>query len=214
MSSQEATRARTTRTQAFAELLAQYGASKQAAPGAGAVGRGAPSSLERRGSPQCTLCSLTRAPAASRCAAPFRILLRGAGDLSFEEFAALFAAPATEAADGDPAGNAVGWAAFDPKGPLRPWRFTRRATGPHDVRIQITHAGICHSDIHTVRLGAIAAGAPPPACGRARLRMVWRKAAHRLAGHQSTSARFQWRFLAARSAASSSLLPFPTPSAS
>ncbi len=185
-------RARTTRTvQAFAELLAQYGASsnKQAAPGAGgAVGRGAPRALLKwRGSPQRAP-FLTRAPERHHVgAAPFRILLRrDAGDLSFEEFAALFAAPATEAADGDPAGNAVGWAAFDPKGPLRPWRFTRRATGPHDVRIQITHAGICHSDIHTVRLVQVAAGAPPPACGRAWLRMV--QGARRPTGSQGTRA--------------------------
>jgi len=30
-------------------------------------------------------------------------------------------------------------------------QITRRAVGAHDVLIEITHAGICHSDIHTVR---------------------------------------------------------------
>jgi uncharacterized zinc-type alcohol dehydrogenase-like protein len=35
--------------------------------------------------------------------------------------------------------------------PLEPIEIERRAVGPHDVMIQITHAGICHSDIHTVR---------------------------------------------------------------
>ncbi len=35
--------------------------------------------------------------------------------------------------------------------PLVRTTIERRAVGPRDVLIQITHAGICHSDIHTVR---------------------------------------------------------------
>jgi uncharacterized zinc-type alcohol dehydrogenase-like protein len=35
--------------------------------------------------------------------------------------------------------------------PLEPTEIERRAVGPHDVRIAIQYAGICHSDIHTVR---------------------------------------------------------------
>src|SRR4051794_21113062 len=35
--------------------------------------------------------------------------------------------------------------------PLQPIEIDRRAVGTNDVLIQITHAGICHSDIHTVR---------------------------------------------------------------
>jgi uncharacterized zinc-type alcohol dehydrogenase-like protein len=34
--------------------------------------------------------------------------------------------------------------------PLAPTVIERRAVGPNDVLIAITHAGICHSDIHTV----------------------------------------------------------------
>ena len=34
--------------------------------------------------------------------------------------------------------------------PLAPTVIERRAVGPNDVLIEITHAGICHSDIHTV----------------------------------------------------------------
>ncbi len=34
---------------------------------------------------------------------------------------------------------------------LVPWSFTRRDLGAHDVAIDITHSGICHSDIHRVR---------------------------------------------------------------
>jgi uncharacterized zinc-type alcohol dehydrogenase-like protein len=46
---------------------------------------------------------------------------------------------------------ALGYAAYAATEPLRPWRFERRDPGPRDVRIQITHCGICHSDLHTVR---------------------------------------------------------------
>lgn len=35
--------------------------------------------------------------------------------------------------------------------PLRATTIERRPVGPHDVLIEITHCGICHSDIHTVR---------------------------------------------------------------
>jgi len=46
---------------------------------------------------------------------------------------------------------ALGYAAYAATEPLRPWRFERRDPGPRDVQIQITHCGICHSDLHTVR---------------------------------------------------------------
>ena len=32
--------------------------------------------------------------------------------------------------------------------PLEPLQITRRAVGPHDVRIDIPYCGLCHSDIH------------------------------------------------------------------
>ena len=35
--------------------------------------------------------------------------------------------------------------------PLEPLDITRRAVGPHDVRIDIAYCGLCHSDIHQVR---------------------------------------------------------------
>lgn len=35
--------------------------------------------------------------------------------------------------------------------PLEPMEITRRAPGPHDVRIDIAYCGICHSDLHQVR---------------------------------------------------------------
>jgi uncharacterized zinc-type alcohol dehydrogenase-like protein len=44
-----------------------------------------------------------------------------------------------------------GYAAFDPKGPLRPFAFDRRDPGPTDVKIDILYCGICHSDLHTAR---------------------------------------------------------------
>jgi uncharacterized zinc-type alcohol dehydrogenase-like protein len=35
--------------------------------------------------------------------------------------------------------------------PLEAMDITRRAPGPHDVRIDIAFCGVCHSDLHTVR---------------------------------------------------------------
>ncbi len=43
------------------------------------------------------------------------------------------------------------YAAPSPTEPLAPIQIERREVGPHDVRIDIKFAGICHSDIHTVR---------------------------------------------------------------
>ena len=47
--------------------------------------------------------------------------------------------------------RAKGWGANAPDQPLRPMEFERRALRPDDVAIKITYAGICHSDLHTVR---------------------------------------------------------------
>lgn len=43
------------------------------------------------------------------------------------------------------------YAASSATGPLAPVSIKRREVGPHDVLIEISHAGICHTDIHTVR---------------------------------------------------------------
>ncbi|WP_328842535.1 NAD(P)-dependent alcohol dehydrogenase [Nakamurella leprariae] len=43
------------------------------------------------------------------------------------------------------------WGAPSATDPLVPLTIERRDTGEHDVRIAIRYAGICHSDIHTVR---------------------------------------------------------------
>ena len=43
-----------------------------------------------------------------------------------------------------------GYAAPSAKAPLSPFEFERRDVGPHDVALDITYAGICHSDIHQV----------------------------------------------------------------
>ncbi|MFD6446735.1 NAD(P)-dependent alcohol dehydrogenase [Promicromonospora sp. NPDC060204] len=45
--------------------------------------------------------------------------------------------------------NAYG--AVSATAPLEPMTIERRDLGPHDVLIEIDYAGICHSDIHTVR---------------------------------------------------------------
>jgi len=42
------------------------------------------------------------------------------------------------------------YAAFEAKGALQPHGIERRAIGPHDIEIDITHCGVCHTDIHFV----------------------------------------------------------------
>ena len=44
-----------------------------------------------------------------------------------------------------------GYAATSATSPLAPYSFERRDPRPEDVVIEISHCGICHSDIHTVR---------------------------------------------------------------
>lgn len=44
-----------------------------------------------------------------------------------------------------------GYAALTAKADLQPFVFERREVGSHDVRIEISHCGICHSDIHQAR---------------------------------------------------------------
>ena len=44
-----------------------------------------------------------------------------------------------------------GYAAQSADSPLAPWEFERRSPGQKDVRIEIEHCGICHSDIHFAR---------------------------------------------------------------
>ena len=58
--------------------------------------------------------------------------------------------PQANSADGTPDANALGWAVRDTDAVLSPYKFTRRALGPKDVFIKITHAGMCHSDLHTI----------------------------------------------------------------
>ena len=48
--------------------------------------------------------------------------------------------------------------------PLKPFKFTRRQTGPKDVHLQITNCGICHSDLHTVYLPPPPPPSLPPVC--------------------------------------------------
>ena len=47
--------------------------------------------------------------------------------------------------------TARAYAATSATDPLVPTTIERRDVGPHDVLIDIAYAGICHSDIHTVR---------------------------------------------------------------
>ncbi|CAA2961739.1 8-hydroxygeraniol dehydrogenase-like [Olea europaea var. sylvestris] len=47
--------------------------------------------------------------------------------------------------------KAFGLAAKDPSGILSPFKFSRRATGEHDVQFKILYCGICHSDLHVIK---------------------------------------------------------------
>ncbi|KAI5667523.1 hypothetical protein M9H77_17376 [Catharanthus roseus] len=47
--------------------------------------------------------------------------------------------------------KAYGWAARDSSGIFSPFKFSRRATGDHDVRVKILYCGICHSDLQYVK---------------------------------------------------------------
>lgn len=42
------------------------------------------------------------------------------------------------------------YAAFQPKSKLEPFSFEKKEIGANEVEIQITHCGICHSDIHLI----------------------------------------------------------------
>ena len=45
----------------------------------------------------------------------------------------------------------VGYAGQSATAPLDAFRFERREPGKNDVRIEILHCGVCHSDLHTAR---------------------------------------------------------------
>ena len=47
--------------------------------------------------------------------------------------------------------SARGYAAPKANAPLAPFAFTRREPGERDIRIAISHCGICHSDVHQAR---------------------------------------------------------------
>ncbi|KAI3462154.1 hypothetical protein Pfo_018817 [Paulownia fortunei] len=47
--------------------------------------------------------------------------------------------------------KAYGWAAKDPSGIFAPLKFSRRATGEHDVQFRVLYCGVCHSDLHLAK---------------------------------------------------------------
>jgi cinnamyl-alcohol dehydrogenase len=78
------------------------------------------------------------------------LLESGADSVEFEKFVKAFHKPSQAPSDGS-SGNCLGWAARDPSAVLSPYKFSRRDLGPKDVMIKITHAGMCHSDLHTIK---------------------------------------------------------------
>ncbi|KAI3462151.1 hypothetical protein Pfo_018814 [Paulownia fortunei] len=47
--------------------------------------------------------------------------------------------------------KAFGWAARDTSGVFSPFKFSRRATGEHDVQFKVLYCGVCHSDLHMIK---------------------------------------------------------------
>ncbi|KAL0463436.1 UNVERIFIED_CONTAM: 8-hydroxygeraniol dehydrogenase [Sesamum latifolium] len=47
--------------------------------------------------------------------------------------------------------KAFAWAANDTSGIFAPLKFSRRATGEHDVQFRVLYCGICHSDLHLAK---------------------------------------------------------------
>jgi len=47
--------------------------------------------------------------------------------------------------------KANAYAAYDKSSPFRPFSFERREPGPRDVQLDVSHCGVCHSDLHTAR---------------------------------------------------------------
>ncbi|KAG8373458.1 hypothetical protein BUALT_Bualt11G0026400 [Buddleja alternifolia] len=47
--------------------------------------------------------------------------------------------------------KALAWAAEDSSGKFSPLKFSRRATGEHDVQFKVLYCGICHSDLHLAK---------------------------------------------------------------
>lgn len=45
----------------------------------------------------------------------------------------------------------IGYSATDATAPLKPFSFTRRDLRADDVAIEVTHCGVCHSDLHQAR---------------------------------------------------------------
>ncbi len=42
------------------------------------------------------------------------------------------------------------FAAMQPKSPLQPYPYEPIALGDFDIELEITHCGICHSDLHLI----------------------------------------------------------------
>ncbi|WIA34781.1 hypothetical protein OEZ86_013086 [Tetradesmus obliquus] len=84
-------------------------------------------------------------------AASVKSLVEGSDAVEFDAFAKAFAKPSQSALVEGAEGNCLGWAARDSSGTLAPYKFSRRELQPNDVVIKITHAGMCHSDLHTIK---------------------------------------------------------------
>ena len=70
-----------------------------------------------------------------------------AGEISFQDFVKALYKKGSKGGEG----NTLAYATRDSKGHLAPYSFDRRQIRDDDVAIQITHCGICHSDLHQIK---------------------------------------------------------------
>lgn len=68
-------------------------------------------------------------------------------EAKLEDIAAAFKAPSNRTGSG----STAAWAAKDKSGYMAPYSIDRRPVGAEDIRIQVTYAGICHTDLHQLK---------------------------------------------------------------
>lgn len=98
----------------------------------------------------CEQCTESKAVEHPETSSRRGFLAAGAALAAGPVLARAAASPRAEATETGPFETRA-WAASSAAGDFAPRRITRRALGPHDVLLDVLYAGICHSDIHTVR---------------------------------------------------------------
>ena len=61
------------------------------------------------------------------------------------------------------------WAALEAKSELTPYTFEAPPLGPHGIEVQVTHCGLCGSDVHLIRSDGGYSDFTAFACGKAQV---------------------------------------------